>query len=205
MRRRQNRQISNLLVTDPQESGIDGSSWDGDAFIRGWTRLNELNYATILRDEWDPDEPLYTLPRAEIEYCWRWNFAYEARVEELGERFFIANIAFAAKDGRAVVQAMWPDDRAIVLPRVAEVLLVRGEGKQQQTRLVPWDELAARVPALQGAGDPWTVTEADIGRRLDAFFEDGKGNVRISLVQPDRIHAIEDVEKARKGKKKKGS
>jgi hypothetical protein len=196
-----------LVVTDPQEGGVEGSTWDGDAFIRGWTRLNELSYATILRDEWDPDEPLYTLPRAEIEYCWRWNLAYEARVEELGERFFIANIAFAGRDGHTVVQAMWPDDRPIVLPRVAEVLLVRGEGKQQQTRLIPWDDLAAKVPALQNAaGHPWTLTEADIGRRLDPFFADGKGNVRITLVQPDRIHAIEDVERARSGKKKgKGS
>lgn len=54
-----------LQVTDPQDGGIEGATWDGDAFIRGWTRLNELNYTTILRDEWDPDEPLYTLPRAE--------------------------------------------------------------------------------------------------------------------------------------------
>jgi len=192
-----------LLVTDPQEGGVEGATWDGDAFLRGWTRLNELNYATILRDEWDPDEPLYTLPRAEIEYCWRWNFAYEARVEELGERFFIASIAFAGRDGRTVVQAMWPDDRPIVLPRVAEVLLVRGEGKQQQTRLVAWDDLCTKVPALNEAGHPWTLTEAQIGRRLDVFFAEDKGNARITLVEADRIHAIEDVERARSSKKKK--
>ncbi len=192
-----------LLVSDPQQGGVEGSTWDGDAFLRGWTRLNELSYATILRDEWDPEEPLYTLPRAEIEYCWRWNLAYEARVEELGDRFFIANIAFAARDGRVVVQAMWPDDRPIVLPRVAEVLLVRGEGKQQR-RLVPWEELCARVPALQRAGDPWTIPEEEIGHRLDAFFGEGTSNARITLVEPDRIHAAEDVEKARAAGKKKG-
>lgn len=100
---------------------------------------------------------------------------------------------------------MWPDNRPIVIPRVAEVLLVRGEGKQQKTRLVPWDDLAAKVPALNEAGYPWTLTEEQIGRRLDVFFADGKSNARISLVEPDRIHAIEDVQRARAGKKGKGS
>lgn len=191
-----------LAVSDPQEQGIDGHAWDGAAFVRGWTWLNEHSYATILRDEWDPEEPLHALPRAEIERCWRWNVAYDALVEEHGEQYFIANIAFAAKEGRVLVHAMWPDDRPILLPRIDEVLLVRGEGRQQQTRLVGWDELRERVPALQraparGPGEHWAVTEPEIGDRLEAFFRSGTRNARVTLVEPDRIHAIEDVNKAR--------
>jgi hypothetical protein len=191
-----------LLVTDPQKHGIEGSTWDAAAFLRGWTHLNEHSYATILRDEWDPDEPLYTLPRAEIERCWRWNIAYDRLVEELGEQFFVANIAFAARGGRAVVQALWPDSRPILLPRVEEVLLLRGEGKKRESRLVTWDDLCAYVPALDQApkaqpGEHWAVTGLEVRDRLDPFFAAGTANARVSLIAPDRIHAIEDVEKAR--------
>ena len=194
-----------LLVTDPQERGIEGGAWDGAAFLRGWTHLNELSYATILRDEWDPDEPLYTLPRAEIERCWRWNIAYDKLVEELGEQYFVANIAFAAKRERTVVQALWPDGRAILLPRVDEVLLLRGEGKKRESRLVTWDDLCAYVPALEKApvpkpGEHWAVTELEIGDRLAPFFTSGTSNARVSLIEADRVHAIEDVERARAAK-----
>jgi hypothetical protein len=194
-----------LVVQDPQERGIEGGTWDGAAFLRGWTHLNELSYATILRDEWDPDEPLYTLPRAEIERCWRWNIAYDKLVEEFGEHYFVANIAFVAKGGRAVVQALWPEGRPILLPRVDEVLLLRGEGKKRESRVVTWDDLCAYVPALEKAplaepGEHWAVTELQIGDRLAPFFTSGTGNARVSLIELDRIHAIEDVERARASK-----
>jgi hypothetical protein len=197
-----------LKVFDPQEDGIAGEEWKPRDFLRGWTKLNELAYAKILNEEWDPEEPVYTLPRAEIERCWKWNVRYEELVEELGEHYFIANIALAAtKDDKVSIQAMWPDARPVLLPKVDAVLLVRGEGKKQETRLVPWDELAARIPALREApkDDPsehWSVTSLEIADRLDAFFGKDTKNARVTLIPNDRVHAAEDVEKAR-GKKKK--
>jgi hypothetical protein len=192
-----------LSVSDPQADGIAGDAWDGEQFLRGWTRLNEVAYAIFLRDHQEPSEPLYTLPRAEIERCWRWNVRYEELVERAGDHFFIANIAFVeAGEGGVSVQAMWPSDRPVLLPRVDAVVLVRDRGGQRSTRLVPWDDLAERIPALRAApgeepSEHWAVPSLEIGHRLDRFFGKGTRDVRSTLIHPSRIHAIEDVRRAR--------
>ena len=111
-----------LLVSDPQTSGMGDGEYSSEGFLRGWNAGNELGYRAILKPE---EKPPLTLPTAEIENCWRWNKAKEGLQEKLGDDVFVPRFMYLNRNGKVATTVVWPDGIPIAMPETDTVLIQR--------------------------------------------------------------------------------
>jgi hypothetical protein len=112
-----------LIVSDPQDSGMGDGSYSSDGFLRGWNAGNEFACRAITAQ--DPAHKVLTLPSAQLAFCWKWNYRREARQKQIGDAAFIPKIFFFEADGRAVTGVVWGDGVPIIIPVVDFVIVPR--------------------------------------------------------------------------------
>jgi hypothetical protein len=148
-----------LLVSDPQMSGMGDGEYSRQGFLDGWNEGNQFGYRAIVSQ--DPAQKLLTLPAAQIEACWQWNLNRATRQGRLEFDGFVPLIFFFEAAGQVRTAVIWGDGLPILLP-VVDLLLIPRE------RLAPrrwfraksdevfffWDELAPlirRFPLVPGS------------------------------------------------------
>ena len=133
-----------LEVLDEQQPD-EGHVYSAGRFLEGWNEGNEAGYQVGAAVH--PDAP--TLPTSEIRRCWEWNrCVIERQASSLGERVFVAKIAFLREGGVVQSYATWADAMPILLPRVDLVAIVcdslaqgkRGRHSKSHT-FVEWSQL----------------------------------------------------------------
>lgn len=181
-----------LRVADPQVDGIEGETYNGEQFLRGWERGNEAAYAAVRAQ--DPGRTLFHLPWGTLERLWQWNFLHEVTAEENGGTYDAPLIGFATHAGQTLVTVVRVDlDTAFLLPRVDHVYLARGE----VTTFASWDEVATALALTDGDAieDPWTywaVTRSE-SQVLDRLLTANRPIVPIDSLAVQDVHASEDV------------
>ena len=159
-----------LLVSDPQTEGVGDGPYSTEGFFRGWNHGNEFGCRAVAGQQGDQETPV-TLPTADLERYWRWNYGVEAYQQALGESIFVAKIIFLLHEGAARSLAVWPDGIPIALPDVDLVMLGRDElaprsplgKKQTEKALVPRSELVSllRLGIRKETPAPHTVLDYD--------------------------------------------
>jgi len=184
-------ELLDLRVADPQVNGIEGETYDGDQFLRGWEHGNEHAYEAVRSQ--DPPPRLFHLPWETLERIWKWNFLHEVTAEENGGHYDTALIGFAKLAGELVTVAKIDLDRAVLLPRVDHVYIVRGE----RGTFASWDEVETALALTEGDAieDPWpywavTRSESEI---LDRMVNAKRPVVPIDSLDVQDVHASEDV------------
>lgn len=148
-----------LLVSDAQIDGMSEGEYSAEGFLRGWNTGNEFGYRSILSQ--NPGHQPMNLPTAQIESCWRWNFAKDALQSQFGEEVFVPRFLFM-KRGNGVVSAVaWPDGIPIAMPEAQLVLIQRRDIlprklfiRREDIVMADWSEvvtLLQQFPAEQGA------------------------------------------------------
>lgn len=155
-----------LSVDDPQIGGMGRDAYSTEGFLNGWNAGNMLGYRSVFGQGLAGTESPTSLPSAEIQRIWRWNFHTPALQAELGEDVFVPRIMCWQVDGRVVTFATWTDAIPVALPRVDLVVMVRvGLAKRRLWGLLPgkpellvarWDELAGLVARAERRADPHT-------------------------------------------------
>ncbi len=134
-----------LLVHDPQISGMGDGEYTPEGFFRGWHGGNRVAHSGELARV---APPAYTRPEAELTRAWRWNYDRLRRQESLTEDLFVASIFHIAVDGAACTATVWPDGIPAIVPRAEFVLMHRKEfapgallWKKPDTPRVPWADV----------------------------------------------------------------
>ncbi len=112
-----------LEVEDPQVGGMGRGVYSGESFYRGWARGNEMALQLVLKDP--PKAPIFTLPTARLEACWRWNFNRKEELSRVGEEVFVPRLLFVIIDGEVKSLVTWTDGAPSILPEADIVALVR--------------------------------------------------------------------------------
>jgi len=113
----------NLLVSDPQNSGMGEGEYSREGFLSGWNAGNKFGYLAISRSE--NQSQLFTLPASEIRRHWEWNYARAGRQDRLEVDAFVPTIMLLEMDGRIRTCVAWGDGIPILLPVVDYVIVPR--------------------------------------------------------------------------------
>lgn len=123
--------------------------WSPDAFLRDWKQENAQEIRARLAE--DP-APVPTLPAAELQRIWDWNYSADRRRRTPGQTLHVPTIFLARLDedaeNRVRVMSFWAEGAGSVLPRVDFVLALKrlpgkAGAKGQKTAMIPWAEMVA--------------------------------------------------------------
>ncbi len=135
-----------LLVSDPQISGMGDGDYSEAGFLHGWNAGNAVGYRSLASEQARPDA--LTLPTSQIESLWRWNFDRNKRQDQVGEGAFVPRVFFFNDGGRVLTGVAWADGIPILLPVVDLVLVPRDRlaprkwlGSQKDVVVFSWAEL----------------------------------------------------------------
>ncbi|MBI4057785.1 hypothetical protein HY405_00465 [Candidatus Microgenomates bacterium] len=114
-----------FLIEDPQFGGNTSDVYNSEDFIRGWNAGNKVACESIGKS--NPEVKSISLPAADIEKYWRWNYNLNLLREEKGENIFVPRILFHLVNGEVKSFVTWSDAIATVFPFVDTVIVYRDE------------------------------------------------------------------------------
>jgi hypothetical protein len=114
-----------LMVSDPQTSGMGEGEYSRDGFLSGWNAGNEFAYRAIASQ--NQSKASLTLPASKLRAYWHWNFQRAERQVNLGDSMFVPKILFIDVTGETRTAAAWGDGIPVLLPSVDLVLVPRRE------------------------------------------------------------------------------
>jgi len=114
-------------ISDPQQEGMDEGPYSAEGFLRGWNHGNELGYRAVFSMQEDRPEVVGTLPTAELDSSWRWNFNRQRYQDKLGEGIFVPSIMFVKFGSELRSVVVWPDGIPALLP-IVDGLIVGRQG-----------------------------------------------------------------------------
>lgn len=185
-----------LLVSDPQMSGMGDGEYAAEGFLSGWNAGNELGYSVYLREQ--KGQRILHLPTETIEQVWRWNYGRETFYERLGQDLFVPKIMFAEHEGRLKLAAAWPDAIPVVLPEVDLLILGRDAlaprrlfRKKPDYVVVNFDDIRKEIstfPRGDGAWPHLTLSYEVPPADLQALFRRQPSfSGKLSIASPDSV------------------
>lgn len=114
-----------LVVDDPQLSGMGRGELDRDGFLAGWNAGNRFAHGAIVAQH--EVKSFHGRPEATLLAIWEWNRARRALQERIGSGVFVPRIAFFEIGGALRSGAVWPDALPVLLPEVEVVVVGRQE------------------------------------------------------------------------------
>lgn len=155
-----------LMVEDPQLSGMGEGEYSREGFLTGWNAGNEFAYRAIA-ERAGPSLGDHALPTERIESCWRWNRARRQLQQQLArDDVFVPRILFFEGAGKPLATCVWPDGIPVALPPIDAILVGRQElaprrffGRRSDTCLVM---VAEGQPMLER----FPLVNADVPYRL---------------------------------------
>ena len=165
-----------LEVEDPQVGGMGRGVYQAERFFSGWARGNEMALQLVLKDP--PNTPIYTLPTARLEACWRWNYCRKEELARVGEAVFVPRLLHVIEEGKVQTVVTWTDGAPTVLPEADIVALVRMdlslvEGAQEIV-VLPFSELEGLLSSFSLGDGPlrfWHLTYEQVPDKVVEFFQ----------------------------------
>ncbi len=200
-----------LDISDPQMNGngMGEGPYSRAGFLQGWNEGNLFGITAMMsHDDINvSNHDLLTLPYAEIERYWKWNFNRDKLQEQMEADVFVPRIMFCREQNEVKSFVIWPDAIPMVLPKVDKVILYKNElaprrffSKQPVTCLVDHEAAQSFFPSQQ------LCTEEGLSYRqlfhdqppqnILEFFVKQKP-VTIQGVAPDSIFDAELVDQAK--------
>ncbi|HUF03210.1 MAG TPA: hypothetical protein VMM38_03460 [Aridibacter sp.] len=188
-----------LSVLDPQTNGIEGNEYDPDRFIQGWNSSNRFGVRSIL--SMDDDRPeVYSMPRAKLEFAWRWNYGRKELQDKLGESIFVPQIMFFLIKGDPVTAVVWSDAIPMAFPEAAYIAVYRDEyaprrwfrGRESSVEFVPWADIEGLVRSVtEEEGEALLARFEEPPNKVDSFFRSLK-STGISAERVDPALVIDE-------------
>jgi hypothetical protein len=165
-----------LEVEDPQVGGMGRGAFQAERFFNGWSRGNEMALQLVLKDP--PDRPIYTLPTARLEACWRWNYSRKEELSRVGEDVFVPRLLHVIEEGKVQTVVTWTDGAPTLLPEADIVALVRMdlslvEGAQEIV-VLPFAALEGLLSSYSLGDGPlrfWNLTYEQVPAQVVKFFQ----------------------------------
>ncbi len=115
-----------LNIFDPQTNGMGEGPYSTEGFLRGWNEGNLFGISAIVgHGGKNGFTAISTLPYADIERYWKWNFSREKLRTKLGNSLFVPRIMFCEVQNKVNSFIVWGDAMPIVLPKVDIVVLFK--------------------------------------------------------------------------------
>lgn len=196
-----------LQVSDGRTAGMGDESYSPDGFLRGWNKGNEFAYQAFLKME-DGPELVASLPTAELNSIWRWNYAHKQYQEKLGERVFVPRIMFLRIRSELCSVTTWAEGIPALLPITDGLLIGRKPTGFRRLFKRGWESCYVAFDAARRVmpSQPDASTYARPAILLD--YESPPGEIvqfirglkpmdKLEGVHPSRVLNFELVEKAR--------
>ena len=144
-----------LTVVDPQTNGMGEGEYSKEGFLRGWNAGNEFAYRVLV--ERNPTANYASLPSAQLEAVWAWNYTVPRRQRDLGDQVFVPRVYFVAMaQGPPRTMLVWGDGIPILLPEV-------------DLYLIPRKQLAPKPLPASAKSDTVLVSRAELAGVLSDF------------------------------------
>ncbi len=167
-----------LTVVDPQNSGMGEGEYSREGFLRGWNAGNEVAYEALV--ERNPTATYPSLPVAQLEAAWLWNYSVPTRQRDVGDNVFVPRIFFVALGhGPPLTAAVWGDGIPVLLPDVDFYFLPR-------KRLAPKPLPSSAKPELTHS------TRAELAPLLSGFK---KSSDALTWYQLDYLDTPAEIER----------
>jgi len=129
------------IFEDPQIDGMK-NKYSQEGFMRGWEKGNFKAGIQALSSRENKKYANTSLPAAEIERCWRWNFNLPKLDEEINVDVFTPRIRPCLFNGKIYTAIVWPDAIPIALPEVDLLIIRRKNGlKKVDVLIVPYSSV----------------------------------------------------------------
>lgn len=198
-----------LLVSDPQVSGMGDGEYSPQGFVSGWNAGNTFGYRAAGASL--EEEKPHLLPTAVLERIWRWNYTREKRAAALGDDPYVPRIFHFQADGRLQSGIVWGDAMPILIPQVDLILAPREKlaprrlfRAQKDKVLCTWGEIAPLLSTFPQVDDylpAWRLFYREIPRAIEAFFRSLKplpdAPAGMKIVAMDSVLNAEIYEEAR--------
>ena len=202
--------LFDLLVSDPQVSGMGDGEYTPEGFLAGWNAGNVVGYRAAAASI--EDEKPHLLPTAVLERIWRWNYTRPNRAEALGDETYVPRIFHFQKDGQLQSGIVWGDAMPILIPRVDLILAPREKlaprrffKAQEDKVLCTWGEIEPLLTTFPQVNDylpAWRLSYREIPRAIEAFFRSHEPlldtSAGMKIVAMDLVLNAEIYEEARK-------
>ena len=198
----------NLLVSDPQVSGMGDGEYTAEGFLTGWNNGNEFGCKCILSQ--NPSQQIWTMTYDKIEAYWKWNHAKDAFQERIGDNVFVPRIMMFENQGQLVSGVAWGDGIPIMLPEVDIVIIPRQElaprsffGKTKEDMVVvKWADLLWILSEFQKETTVVPFYKLDYASRpqaVESFVCKQKTmKPKLTMIPMDQVIDQEIVERNRK-------
>ncbi len=197
----------NLLVSDPQIGGMGEGEYSTEGFLAGWNIGNRFAYSAVSQGQ--PDLKPLLLATAQIETCWRWNFAKTSLQERLGDQVFVPRYMFVEHEGKAMRMIVWPDGIPTTIPESDVIAIPRKSilgkrffGPKEDVVFVLWNDvqpLLERFPKKLESPPYYFLSYSEAPASVTTCIR----KIRPTLRKPngvaiDKILNLELMEEARK-------
>jgi hypothetical protein len=126
-------------IEDAQMHGMGAGPYSAEAFLKAWNFGN--GFATREAASKDGDRAMATMPTAELNAAWEWNYRCAERRDRHNRRAYVPTIIFVHIDGRPGRAIIWGEGMPILLPRVDYVLVAREVSGQLCAGIATWSEI----------------------------------------------------------------
>ncbi|HZU51728.1 MAG TPA: hypothetical protein VE968_07625, partial [Sphingomicrobium sp.] len=178
-------------IHDPQIRGMENGPYSPEGFLRGWNFGNTFGIRAGLLKK--PDVSAASLPTAELNAAWAWNYHRAERSDALKDRCFVPSVDFFRIEGRTSRVALWPPGMPIWLPRVDYVLVGSTISGQKRYGLAPWRDVldVVRRAGFDTTKDPlrleYRVTPPAIANWVENIPCTDLDALRREYLRPDQI------------------
>lgn len=117
-------------ISDPQNNGIEGTSWNREEFLRGYTTGNHAAVKQIweqISEQQKQELTLLCLPRQKNLALWEWNFKREDWQDELGDVYIPTIMPCWQKDKVKTLFILPPADVSFVVPETDLVIVYKSD------------------------------------------------------------------------------
>lgn len=143
-----------LKVDDPQTDGMGKGAYSKEGFLRGWNAGNRFGcLAVCLEHRWSPP----TLPTAQLERIWRWNYTrddFQAHIASRCSCFVPKQSLLVLGSEPQQIQSfvVWGDGDPIVIPKDVDLLILYLAEGPKIVRRAQLDALLEKHPERKGEG-----------------------------------------------------
>jgi len=112
-----------FIIMDPQIDGNPGTTYEREAFLRGWNAGNKFAFDSIGKS--NPEIKTLLYPSDDLERHWNWNFKRNDLQNQLRENIFVPKIAYHSLEGSVKSFIVWSEAIPTAFPTVDTVVVFR--------------------------------------------------------------------------------
>lgn len=148
-------------IDDPQSDGMGRAEFTEAGFLEGWNAGNLFGYRACLNRQGNEEPSLMTMPGADIERLWKWNYHRQSLQQTIDVDAYVSLVRILAINGEAKSFVVWGDGIPEAFPEVDYIMIVRDSiarrsffRKKTDSCLVPFDAFKPILPIARRVSEP---------------------------------------------------